>query len=127
MKKEDFLKRVQTAGGLPSRKEAEHWSIEILRALSHLLSEAEVRRHFISQLPGDLKSRLLMEPPRALTMERDAFIQHVASALGAHAPEGARALKAVYGVLKEALAPGQITQFEAHIPKEIAAFLERGV
>jgi len=125
MKKEDFFERVQKAGGLPSRKDAEQWSIEVLRALSHLLSEAEVRRHFISQLPGGLKSRLLMEPPRALTMERDAFIQHLASALGVHAPEGARALHAVYGVLKEALSPGQIADLEAHIPKEIAALLER--
>jgi uncharacterized protein (DUF2267 family) len=125
MKEEEFLKRVQTAGGLPSRKEAEHWSAEVLRALSHILSEAEVRRHFISQLPGGLKSRLLMDAPRALTMERDAFIQHIASALGVHAPEGARALKVVYGVLKEALPPGQIADLEAHISKELVVFLEQ--
>lgn len=125
MKTGDFFKRVQTAGGLPSRKEAELWSFGVLGALTQLLSEAEVRRHFISQLPGEIKSRLLAEPTHALSMDSNAFVQHVASALGVHAPEGERALRTVYRVLKEALSPGQISEFEAHIPKEIAAFLER--
>lgn len=125
MKRDDFLARVEKTGDLRGRKEAERWSTEVLRALTHLLSEAEIRRHFMSQLPGFLKARLRDEPPHALLMDREAFVQHVASALRTHVPEAARALRVVYGVLKEALSPGQITEFEARIPKDIALFLER--
>ncbi len=125
MKDRDFLARVQELGALPTRKEAQRWAIEVLRALADLLPEAEVRRHFISQLPGALKARLLAEPPRALLMDRGAFVQHVAAALGVHAADGERALRIVYRVLKEAVSPGQIAQFGAHIPKDIASLLER--
>ena len=125
MKKDEFLARVQKLGALPSRKDAERWSAAALRALSQLVPETELRRHFISQLPGFLKSRLLDEPPPALLMDRDAFLQHIAATLGTHAPEGERVLRTVYRVLKEAVSPGQIAEFEAHIPKDIAAFLER--
>ena len=125
MKRDDFLARVQKTGVLPGRKEAERWSTEVLRALTHLLSEAEIRRHFISQLPGFLKARLRDEPPHVLLMDREAFLQHVASALGTHVPGATPAVRVVYDVLKEALSPGQIAEFEAHVPKDIALFLER--
>ena len=127
MKDREFLARVQELGGLGSPKEARRWATEVLRAIAHLLPEAQVRRHFISQLPGALKARLLAEPPRALLMDRGAFVQHVAAALGVHAADGERALRIVYRVLKEAVSPGQVAQFEAHIPKDIASFLERVV
>jgi uncharacterized protein (DUF2267 family) len=124
MNRDDFLARVQKAGGLAGRNEAERWSTEVLRALTHLLSEAEIRRHFVSQLPGFLKSRLRDEPPHVLLMDREAFLQHVASALGTHVPGATRAVRVVYDVLKEALSAGQIAEFEGRVPKEIARFLE---
>lgn len=123
MREEDFLARVQALGGLASREEAERWSTTVLRGLVHLLGAAETRRHFLSQLPGVLKAALLAEPPRALLMDADSFLQHVASALGVHAPDGERAVRVVYGVLKEAVSPGQIAELEAHMPKDIAARL----
>ena len=125
MKDQEFLARVQELGALPSPREARRWATEVLRALAHLLPEAQVRRHFVSQLPGALKARLLAEPPRALLMDRGAFVQHVAAALGAHAADDERALRIVYRVLKEAVSAGQIAQFEAHIPKDIASLLEK--
>ncbi len=125
MKAEEFYARVHELGGLESRKEGKRWSIAILRALWHLLPDAETRRHFASQLPRALKSALLDEPPRTLLMDRDAFVQHVAATLGVHAPDGARALRIVYQVLREALSPGQIDELEAHIPKDVAALLRR--
>ncbi|HLE43274.1 MAG TPA: DUF2267 domain-containing protein [Methylomirabilota bacterium] len=125
MKAEEFYARVHELGGLESRKEGKRWSIATLGALWHLLPNAETRRHFASQLPRALKSALLDEPPRALLMDRDAFVQHVGAALGVHAPDGARALRIVYQVLREALSPGQIDELEAHIPKDVAALLQR--
>jgi uncharacterized protein (DUF2267 family) len=97
----------------------------VLTSLTHLLPDAETRRHFISQFPGPLKSRLLDEAPRSLSMNRDAFLQHLARALDAHAPAAETALRVVYAVVKEAVSPGEIADFEAHLPKEIAALLER--
>lgn len=126
MTRVDFLQRVQARGGLASPKEAERWSAAALRGLTQLMPNPELRRHFISQLPGFLKSRLRDEPPPALVMDRDAFVQHVAATLGTHAAEGERVVRAVWSVLKEALSPGQIAEFETHAAKDIVAFLERG-
>ena len=125
MKKGEFLAQVQAGGALPGPKDAERWATATLRALTQLLPEAELRRHFISQLPSFLKSRLRDEPPPALPMDRGALFQHVGAALGEHASEGQRAVRVVYGVLKAALSPGQIAEFQAHVPKEIAALLVR--
>ena len=127
MNMKDFVERVQHSADLPSRKEAERWSVVVLTSLSHLLPNSETRRHFRSQLPGRLKSRLLDEPPRSLLLNRDAFLQHLGSALGTHAPGAETALGAVYGVLKQAVSEGEIAHFEAHIPEDIAALLERSV
>lgn len=125
MKTEDFVARVQQSESLSSRTEAERWVAAVLTSLSHLLPDSETRRHFVSQLPGRLKSRLLDEAPRSLLMDRDAFLQHLGSGLGTHAPAAKTALRAVYGVLKQAVSAGEIADFEAHIPKDIAALLER--
>ncbi len=125
MKTEDFVLGVQRSGALPNRKEAERWATAVLTSLSQLLPDSEGRRHFVSQLPGRLKSRLLAEPLHALLMDRDAFLQHLGSALGTHAPGAEVALRVVYGVIKQAVSEGEIADFEARIPKDIAALLER--
>lgn len=121
MNKREFLSRLQRSAGLESPKEAERQSVAVLIALSHVLPDAEARRHFVSQLPGFLKSRLAEERPRGLLLTRDAFLQHLGRALGVHAPEAERVLTAVFGVLREAVSAGDL---EADLPKEIAALLE---
>ncbi len=125
MNKRDFLSRVQESAGLESAKEAERRSVAVLTTLSHVLPDSETRRHFASQLPGFLKARLAEERPRALVLTRDAFLQHLGRALGVHAPEAERALTSVVGVLREAVSAGQVGDLEAHLPREIAALLER--
>jgi len=124
MNKRNFLLRVQQSAALPSSKEAERWTIAVLTVLSHVLPDSEARRHFASQLPGFLKSRLHAEPPRGLRMTRDAFLQHLGATLGVHAPEAERALTAVFGVFREAISAGEVADLEARLPREIAALLE---
>jgi uncharacterized protein (DUF2267 family) len=99
--------------------------VAVLTTLSHVLPDSETRRHFASQLPGFLKSRLAEERPRGLVLTGDAFLQHLGRVLGVHAPEAERALTSVVGVLREAVSAGQVGDLEAHLPKEIAALLER--
>ncbi len=125
MNKREFLSRVQQLADLESPKEAERRSVAVLTALTHVLPDSEARRHFASQLPGFLKSRLAEERPRGLVLTGDAFLQHLGRALGVHAPEAERALTSVFGVLREAVSAGQVGDLEAHLPKEIAALLER--
>lgn len=125
MKADEFFARVQAAGGLADAALAERWSLAVLRALTHLLGKADARRHFVTQLPGPLKAALLEEAPHPLAMDREAFLQHVASQLRTHVPEARRAVRAVSGVLKEALSPGQIRDLEAHVGEDIVALLER--
>ncbi len=125
MTKDEFLVRVQASSALPSRKEAERRSKVVVSALAQMAPDAETRRHFTTQLPGFLKSHLLAERPRSLKMTPDAFLQHIGHALHAHVPEAQRTLHAVYGALREAVATGEIDDFEARIPKDIAALLRR--
>jgi uncharacterized protein (DUF2267 family) len=125
MKEKVFLERVQHLGALASRQDADRWSMAVLGALCDLLADAETRRHFLTQLPGTFKARLLTEEPGTYDMDPDTLVQRIAATLGVHAPEGERALRAVYRVIKEAVSPGQVAEYEARLPKDVAVFLER--
>jgi uncharacterized protein (DUF2267 family) len=125
MNDEEFLAHVLESGAVASREEARRWSMAVLGALTHLLSDAETRRRFITQLPGSLKSHLLAEEPRSFLMDREAFLQHVGAALKTHVPEAERAVAAVYPVVRKAVSAGEIAAFEAHLPKEVVASLRR--
>ena len=57
-------------------------------------------------------------------MDREALIQHVAAALDVPAPEGRRALLALWGVLRRSVSQGEIAAFQAPLPRDIAALLE---
>lgn len=65
------------------------------------------------------------EAPHALVMDLDAFLQHIASGLETHVTEADRALRIVYGVLREAVSAGQIAELEATVPKPIGAYLRQ--
>lgn len=123
MTKEQFLSQVQAAGGLANHKEAERWSRAVLSALSHLAPDSETRRQLITQLPGFLKTPVLTETPRALLMDGETLIQHVAAALDIHAPAAEQAIRAVYGVLRKAVSAGELADFEARIPPDAARLL----
>ena len=125
MKEDEFLGRIQEVGGLPTRQEADRWALTVLVALIHLLPNRHERLRFMTQLPGTLKARLRDEPPGALLMDRDTFVQHVAAGLGTHAAGGERALRVVDSVLGEAVAPGEMAKVRGHLPKDLAGFLER--
>jgi uncharacterized protein (DUF2267 family) len=121
---QQFLDEVQAAAGLPSRKDAERWAKAVVGALAQLAPDAETRRQFITQLPGLLKSHVQRETRASLVMEREALIQHVGAALGVHAPEAQRALLAVWGVIRRSVSAGELADFEARVPRDVAAFLE---
>jgi uncharacterized protein (DUF2267 family) len=125
MKKTEFLAQLKAASGLASVKEAERWSKVVLTALIDLAPDSETRRHFISQLPGFLKTPLLAEPPRALIMDHDGLIQHIGAALEAHATEAERALTCVWSVLRKAISAGEMADFQTRVPKDVASYLAR--
>lgn len=125
MKEQEFVVRVREVGRLADPAEARRWSLVALRALADLFPDAETRRHFLSQLPGGLKATLRGEPPRGLLMDPHALAQHVGAALDLHAAAGERVLRTVYAVLKEALGPGQLADFQRRVPADVAHFLDR--
>jgi len=127
MQQHQLLARIQDLAGLANAKEADRWAMVVLLSLIHLLPDRHKRRRLITQLPGSLKARLSDEPPGASLMDLDSFLQHVAAGLGAHAPEGERAVRVVYRALREAVAPGELAKFEASLPHDVAVFLERAV
>lgn len=124
MDRQTFLDQARRAADIGIGEESERRVIAIVMVLSHLLSDSAQRRHFVSQLPGFLKSPLLAEArPAPLAWSRDGFLQHVAAALGTHAAQAEAMLRGVYSVLQAALSPGQIAEFEAQVPAEIRAVL----
>ena len=123
MQENVFLGRVQELGALTTPEDAERWSMAVLGVLCDLLADAATRRHLLSQLPGTFKARLLAKEPSAYDLDADTLVQRVAAALGVHAPEGERAIRVVYRVLKEAVSPGQLAAYEASLPNQIAVFL----
>jgi uncharacterized protein (DUF2267 family) len=125
MRKSEFVAHVQAAAALDTPRDAEAVAHAVTRALSQLLSDPSERRHFITQLPGFLKTPLRDDPGEWLVMDREALLQHVAHALGTRVPEATRAVRAVWSGLQAALAPGQLAQFERHVPKDVVALLER--
>ncbi|OGL14449.1 MAG: hypothetical protein A3F92_07945 [Candidatus Rokubacteria bacterium RIFCSPLOWO2_12_FULL_71_22] len=125
MLKQDFIAKVQRAAALESPKEALRMARTVLAALRELLPDSESRRQFATQLPGALKAHIASRPPRSLLMDRDAFLQHVGAGLGARAPEAERAVLAVWSVVREAMASGEIADFEARAPKDVVALLRR--
>jgi uncharacterized protein (DUF2267 family) len=124
MDKREFVTVVQVAANLASPEEATALALAVTRALSQLVSNPAERRHFITQLPGFLKTPLRDDPPEWLVMDREALLQHVAHILRTHVPEATRALRAVWRGLRAAIAPGQIAQFERHLPRDVVALLE---
>jgi len=72
------------------------------------------------------RARLLAEPPGGFLMDLDTFLQHVAAGLGTHAPEGERAVRVVYGALREAVSPGELVTRSRRIsPRTSLAFLHQ--
>jgi uncharacterized protein (DUF2267 family) len=124
MKDRAFAEAVQAAAGLPTRKEAERLAKAVAAALADLAPDSETRRHFLTQLPGFLKTHLQARRPRGLLMDREALVQHVAAALDVHAPEAQSAVQAVWRAIRQTVAAGELAEFEARVPKDVAAFLE---
>jgi uncharacterized protein (DUF2267 family) len=126
MDKQSFLERARQAADIGTGKESEHHAVAVVVALSHLLTDSARRRHFASQLPGFLKSPLLAEArPAPSEWTRDGFVQHVAAGLETHAARAEAVLQGVYSVLRDAMSPGQISEFEAQLPDDIRALLHR--
>lgn len=125
MKEQDFIRQVQAAAALSSRKEAARWSKTVTSALADLAPDSETRRQFITQLPGFLKSHVQAETQRSLVMDHEALIQHVGAALDLHAPDARRALLAVWNAIRKAVSAGELADFEDRVPEDVAAFLRR--
>jgi uncharacterized protein (DUF2267 family) len=123
MTEKDFLTRVQAATS-STRCEAQAMTEkDLLTRVQDLLDDSQARRRFAAQLPGSLKARLREEPPRGLRMDADAFLQHLAAALGTHAPEAQRALRAVWTTLEDAVSPGELDDVRALLPKDFGRLL----
>jgi len=125
MQIDDFLVRAQRAAMLDSPDEAERMAKIVLGALADLLPDSQSRRQFATQLPGPLKAHVAGQPARTLAMDRNAFLQHVAAGLGTRVPGAERAVMAVWQVVREAVAAGELADFHARVPPDIAAWLGR--
>jgi uncharacterized protein (DUF2267 family) len=56
-------------------------------------------------------------------MDQEALIQHVGAALDVHAPEARGAVLAVWRTIRQAVAAGELADFQARVPRDVAALL----
>jgi hypothetical protein len=91
------------------RKWGERWSKAGLTALIDFASDPEIRRQFITQLPGFLKT----------------LIQRIGAALEVHASEPNTHSPVSGASCARQFPPGEVADFEARIPKDVASYLAR--
>jgi uncharacterized protein (DUF2267 family) len=58
-------------------------------------------------------------------MDHEALLHRIGAALEAHAPEAERALTCVWRVLGKAISAGELEDFQARLPKDVASHLAR--
>jgi uncharacterized protein (DUF2267 family) len=114
--------RVSIEGDLDSLAKARQATGVVLRALRDRLTREE-GEDAVAQLPRELKAMWRGGAPRAprpIKMHRREFIERVR--LEAGLPSKRRAemvVDAVFGALKAQLAPGEVGDIEAQLPRDL--------
>lgn len=121
MKYDKFLHDVRERADLDDPDEAERTSLVVLQALADRLTGEEARE-LLAQLPGPLKEAVIVaEEP--VKMKVSEFVERVAEELGVMPEEARRRAEAVFGVLREAVSPGELHDVLVQLPSGYAELL----
>lgn len=123
MQYDEFIQKVQEKGGFENRDEAERVVFAVLGTLGEKIYRTE-ERQLAAQLPKELKKAFYQYQPvergRAdlgnYTLEE--FYNRVKARADISFPEAQRQSKVVIGVLKEAVAAGEIEDVVRELPEE---------
>jgi uncharacterized protein (DUF2267 family) len=121
MEYDDFLKAVEQRTGIVDREEAERTAVTVLQALSDRLAGGEAK-DLLSQLPAELKQRVTpVEESTPMTL--DEFVDRIAHELEIPPDEARDRVSGVFGVLREAVTPGELDDVLSQLDREYAEVL----
>lgn len=124
MRRDEFLEKVRDGAGLDDLEAADRLTGAVLTTLGERVRYREAK-HLAAQLPKELKERLLQlrEDPRIFrtTVPRfnlEEFYNRIRARAGCGYPMAVRGARAVAAVLRQAVAPGELSHILAELPPE---------
>ncbi|HEY2656336.1 MAG TPA: DUF2267 domain-containing protein [Solirubrobacteraceae bacterium] len=121
MREETFLQVVEREAGI-TRDEARKAARATLRTLGQRITRGEAR-DIAAFLTGDLREILMSASERAERFGLDQFVRRVAELEGVDEATAYRHVQAVFVALGEAVAPGELRDMAAQLPKEFDPLL----
>jgi uncharacterized protein (DUF2267 family) len=123
---EEFIEQVRQRAGLASSGEAETATRATLMVLGEYLTGGE-GLDLASQLPQGLAEILRRQPPdRSMIFSLNDFVQLVAEEEGVSFEEALGHIRAVIGVLEEAVSADEMEDVRRQFPSEFDPLFESG-
>ena len=116
MREEPFLQIVEREAGI-TREEARRAARSTLRTLGQRITRGEAR-DIAAFLTGGLQEILMSALERAERFGLDQFVRRVAELEGVDEATAYRHVQAVFVALGEAVAPGELSDMAAQLPKD---------
>lgn len=124
MTHEEFIGQVQNRGHMSSRAEAERAVRVTLETLAERLAGGEAS-HLAAQLPQEIAEHLRRpDGETAVKVDLDGFYKRVSEREERELPDAVHHVKAVFGVLREAVSPGEFADVRTQLPEEFRPLLE---
>jgi uncharacterized protein (DUF2267 family) len=124
MTHDQFIGQVQNRGHLSSRADAERAIRVTLETLARRLAGGEAG-HLAAQLPREIGEHLRRgDGEEVERLGLDDFYHRVSEMEGSELPEAVHHVKAVIGVLREAVSPGEFADVKTQLPEEFKFLLE---
>jgi uncharacterized protein (DUF2267 family) len=121
---EEFIEQVRQRAGLAQSGEAETATRATLTVLGEYLTEGE-GLDLASQLPQGLAETLRRQPPdRSMIFSLNDFVQLVAEEEGVSFEEALTHIRAVMGVLEEAVSADEMEDVRRQFPSEFNLLFE---
>ncbi len=120
----DFIGHVQNRAKLPSEEAALKLTRVTLETLSERLSGKEPK-HLASQLPEEI-GRFLNTAGKGERFSSDDFLKRVSEREGADLPIAVYHVRAVFDVLKDAVAAGELNDVKSQLPDDYQRLFEAG-
>jgi uncharacterized protein (DUF2267 family) len=116
-----FLELVEQAGGM-TREEAERAVPATLRTLAERITRGEAE-DVAAFLPREVRAFLASGPEPAEAFGLDEFLRRIAEREGVDAQTARRDAEAVFVALGQAVAPGELRDLVAQLPKDFSPLL----
>jgi uncharacterized protein (DUF2267 family) len=112
---DEFLRNVKEQAELADRSEAETTAVTVLQAVCDRLTGDEAE-DLLAQLPKPLQEAVSLTHERPATMTANQFVERVARDLQIPADDAEKRIRTVFGVLEEAVTPGEFHDVLAQLP-----------